>query len=193
MGDGGAPIGYRHLLLAVSGYDFPRLTDAMYLVQFAGMATRRSIATQESAGTDEAIGSIRDFNRFYSGRLELLEQRFTRSPFTMTEVRVLHDLARRTTSTATEIARGLSLDPGYLSRLLKKLEKRHHIRRVGVMHDARQRALSLTDKGRRLFERLNRAASEAVAGQIEGLSPAQLSELLDDMHTIRRLLSDDTA
>jgi DNA-binding MarR family transcriptional regulator len=156
------------------------------------MATRRSITAQELAGTDEAIGSVRDLTLFYSGRLEILERQLARSPFTMTEVRVLHDLARRTTSTATEIAGGLSLDPGCLSRLLKKLEKRHHIRRVGVMHDARQRALSLTDKGRRLLERLHRAAREAVAGQIEGLSPAQLSELLDAMHTIRRLLSDDT-
>ncbi|MHB8814854.1 MAG: hypothetical protein ACYDAE_16490 [Steroidobacteraceae bacterium] len=52
--------------------------------------------------------------------------------------------------------------------------------------------MSLTDKDRRLFEGLNRAASEAVAAQIEGLSRAQLSELLEAMQTIRRLLSDDT-
>ena len=156
------------------------------------MATRTSIGAQDPEGTDEAIDSIRDFIRFYSSQLELLNQGFARTPFTMTEVRVLRDLARRTTPTATEIAGGLSLDPGYLSRLLKKLEKQHHLKRVRVAHDARQRALSLTEKGRRLFEKLDRASSDAVASQIRGLSPAQLSELLDAMRTIRRLLSSDT-
>lgn len=140
-----------------------------------------------------AIDSIRDFDRFYSRRLELLNQWFVRSPFTMTEIRVLHDLARHTTSTATEIADELSLDPGYLSRLLKKLEKQHHLTRVCVAHDTRQRTLRLTEKGRRLFESLDRVSRDAIAGQIRGLSPAQLGELLGAMSTVRRLLGSDTA
>ena len=149
--------------------------------------------TPKPVETAEAIDTIRDFNRFYTRQFGLLNQRFLGSPFTLTEVRVLYELARRTTSTATEIAGELSLDPGYLSRLLSKLERQHHLNRGRGEHDARQRPLSLTEGGIRLFKKLDQASSEAVASLIEGLSPAQVSELLAAMSTVRRRLSPVTA
>lgn len=145
------------------------------------------------ADTAEAIDLIRDFNRFYTRQIGLLNQRFLSSPFTLTEVRVLYELAQRTTSTATEIAGGLSLDPGYLSRLLRKLERQQHLNRGRDERDARQRPLSLTEDGQRLFQKLDRASSEAVATLIEGLPPARVRELLAAMSTVRRLLSRETA
>lgn len=145
------------------------------------------------ADSAKAIDLIRDFNRFYTRQIGLLNQRFLSSPFTLTEVRVLYEIAQRATSTATEIAGGLSLDPGYLSRLLNKLERQHHLNRGRAEHDARQRPLSLTEDGLRLFQKLDQASSEAVATLIEGLSPAQVDELLAAMSAVRRLLSPRTA
>ncbi len=159
------------------------------------MAAPPSAASGGSRPADvaTAIDVIRDFNRFYTRQIGLLNQRFLSSPFTLTEVRVLYELAQRATSTATEIAGRLSLDPGYLSRLLRKLEKQHHLERGRAEHDARQRPLSLTEEGINLFQKLDRASSEAVVTLIEGLSPAQLGELLAAMGTVRRLLTDEPA
>ena len=146
-------------------------------------------------GTEEAIDAIRDFNRFYTHQVGLLNRRFLDSPYSLTEVRVLYELAQRASQipTATQIASGLSLDPGYLSRLLKKLERRRHLKRGQAEHDARQRPLSLTDQGRRVFARLNQASSDAVGAMIRDLSEAQRGELLAAMSTIRRLLQRQSA
>lgn len=140
-------------------------------------------------GTAEGIEGIRDFNRFYTRQIGLLNQRFLSSSFTLTEARVLYELAQRSTSTATEIAGRLSLDPGYLSRLLNKLERQHYLNRGRAEHDARQRPLSLTKKGIGLFKKLDQTSSEAVAALIGGLSPVRVGELLAAMSTVRRLLS----
>ncbi|EQD35165.1 transcriptional regulator, MarR family with acetyltransferase activity, partial [mine drainage metagenome] len=128
-------------------------------------------------GTAEGIEGIRDFNRFYTRQIGLLNQRFLSSSFTLTEARVLYELAQRSTSTATEIAGRLSLDPGYLSRLLNKLERQHYLNRGRAEHDARQRPLSLTKKGIGLFKKLDQTSSEAVAALIGGLSPVRVGEL----------------
>lgn len=146
-------------------------------------------------GTEEAIDAIRDFNRFYTHQVGLLNRRFLDSPYSLTEVRVLYELARRTSQipTATQIAGGLSLDPGYLSRLLKKLERQRHLKRGQAEHDGRQRPLRLTNEGRRVFARLNQASSDAVGAMIRDLSAAQRGELLAAMATIRRLLQRESA
>ncbi len=146
-------------------------------------------------GTEEAIDAIRDFNRFYTHQIGLLNRRFLDSPYGLTEVRVLYELAQRANSvaTATQIATGLSLDPGYLSRLLKKMERQRHLKRSQGEHDARQRPLSLTEQGRRVFARLSQASSDAVGAMIQGWSAAQRGELLTAMGTIRRLLQPESA
>lgn len=141
----------------------------------------------------DGVGSIRDFNRFYTRQLGLLDQGFLSSPYTLTEVRVLYELAHRESPTATDIARELSLDPGYLSRMLKKLERQRHLKRRRAEHDARQRPLELTESGRRLFGTLDRASVEQVAHMIVGLSPSQVDELLCAMSSVRRLLSPENA
>lgn len=145
------------------------------------------------AGTDDATAAIRDFNRFYTRQIGLLDQGFLGSAFTLTEVRVLYELAHRDSPTATEIARELSLDPGYLSRLLKKLERQGHLARGRDAEDARQRPLRLTRSGRRVFERLDQASGEQISAMISGLTPAQVSELVASMQTVRQLLQADKA
>src|SRR6185437_291207 len=114
------------------------------------------------AGGGSATAAIRDFNRFYTRRIGLLDQGFLGSPFTLTEGRVLYELAHRDSPTATDVARALSLDPGYLSRLLKKLERLGHVDRGRDAADGRQRPLRLTRTGRRVFEGLDRASAALI-------------------------------
>ena len=143
------------------------------------------------AGNESATAAIRDFNRFYTRQLGLLDQGFLGSAFTLTEGRVLYEVAHRDSPTATDIARELSLDPGYLSRLLKKLERHGHLARGRDAQDARQRPLRLTKTGRRVFERLDRASGEQISTMIAALAPAQVGELVGAMRTVRRCLQAD--
>jgi DNA-binding MarR family transcriptional regulator/GNAT superfamily N-acetyltransferase len=157
------------------------------------LAQQRSIAAPQRAptGADNATAAIRDFNRFYTRQIGLLDQSFLGSPFTLTEVRVLYELAHRDSPTATEIARELSLDAGYLSRLLKKLERQGHLVRGRDAEDARQRPVRLTKSGRRVFDGLDRASGEQIATMIAALTPGQVSELVGSMQTVWRCLQSD--
>ena len=139
-------------------------------------------------GNRNATDAIRDFNRFYTRQIGLLDQGFLGSEFTLTEVRVLYELAHRDNPTATEIAHELSLDPGYLSRLLKKLERQGHLDRGRDAQDGRQRPLRLTRTGRRVFEGLDRASREQISAMIAALEPRQVGELVGSMQAVRRLL-----
>lgn len=143
-------------------------------------------------GDRNATDAIRAFNRFYTRQIGLLDQGFLGSPFTLTEGRVLYELAYRDNPTATEIARELSLDAGYLSRLLQKLERQGHLARGRDAQDGRQRPLRLTKTGRRIFAGLDRASGEQIAAMIAALTPGQLGELVGSMQTVRRLLKPDT-
>src|SRR5581483_4411532 len=132
-------------------------------------------------GTARPTAAIRDFNRFYTRQIGLLDQGFLGSPFTLTEVRVLYELAHRDNPTATEIARELSLDPGYLSRLLKKLERQGHLDRGRDAEDGRQRPLRLTHAGRRVFKGLDRESGKQISSMIAALGPDQIQELVGSM------------
>jgi len=150
--------------------------------------TRTARTARQPGGDRRTADAIRAFNRFYTRQIGLLDQAFLGSPFTLTEGRVLYELAHRNSPTATEIGRELSLDPGYLSRLLKKLERGGYLDRGRDAEDARQRPLRLTKVGRRAFQRLDRASGEQVSSMIGGLTPAQVIELVGSMQTVRQVL-----
>lgn len=146
-----------------------------------------------SAADLEIVDSVRHFNRFYTRHLGLLEEGLLHSEFSLTEGRVLYELAHRYEPTATELGRELSLDPGYLSRILKAFETRGLISRQPSTADARQSILSLTDAGRGAFEPLNRASHERVAAMLAKLSVGETDELAEAMRTVQRLLGDRVA
>jgi len=102
-----------------------------------------------------AIDAIRRFNRFYTRKIGVLEQHLLESPFTLTEARVLFELAQRDDLTARDIGTKLGLDPGYLSRIVHAFTEKNLITRKPVPSDRRQFRLSLTAKGRLAFGRLN--------------------------------------
>jgi len=103
----------------------------------------------------DRIETIREFNRFYTRRIGVLHEGLLNSHFTLTESRLLWELAHRDDLTATELARELELDPGYLSRLLRSFKERGLIKTRRSADDARNQHLNLSAAGRRAFAPLD--------------------------------------
>ncbi|MER8955267.1 bifunctional helix-turn-helix transcriptional regulator/GNAT family N-acetyltransferase [Mesorhizobium sp. M0904] len=136
----------------------------------------------------ERIDAVRAFNRFYTRQIGLLDEGLLKSDFSLTEARVLYELAHRDGLTATELARDLGLDAGYLSRLLKKFEERDLVERATIEADARRSSIALTKAGRQAFAPLNQGSHEQVAALLERLSAAEQDRLVRAMQTVQRLL-----
>src|SRR6201994_791932 len=98
--------------------------------------------------TDTQIEAVRAFNRFYTRKLGVLDQQLLKSPYSLSEARVLYELAHREDLTAKEIGIELGLDPGYLSRIIQNFDEKGLITRKPLPTDRRQVCLNLTAKGR---------------------------------------------
>src|SRR5260370_38549255 len=95
----------------------------------------------------ERVAAVRAFNRFYTQQIGVLHESLAKSPFSLTEARVIYELAHREESTATELGAQLGLDPGCLSRILTSFKRRGLIRRKPCPADGRQSILQLTTEG----------------------------------------------
>lgn len=136
----------------------------------------------------DTISDIRAFNRAYTRWVGLLDRHHLGSDFTLTEVRVLYELAHRARSAASEIGEQLGLDPGYLSRILKRFEAAGLIAREASRTDARASELSLTPAGEALFAELDRLAAENVERAIDKLDEQQRSRLTAAMGVVHSLI-----
>ena len=132
---------------------------------------------------------IRQFNRLYTKQIGILHEGLLDSPFSLTEVRVLYELAHRTSPTASELAAELNLDAGYLSRILGAFEKKKLIRRSASTADARQLHIDLTAHGRRIFLPLEERSTAEVAGMLAKIPPPAQEKLLSAIQTIEGLLA----
>ncbi len=137
---------------------------------------------------DGEIAAVRRFNRFYTGELGLLDKALLRSDFSLVEGRLLYEIATAEAASAATLGRRLGIDPGYLSRLLKALQRAGLIERRLAESDRRQRVLALTDAGEAAFAELDRRSAAAVGRQLEALDGAGRAELIDAMRRIERLL-----
>jgi DNA-binding MarR family transcriptional regulator/N-acetylglutamate synthase-like GNAT family acetyltransferase len=135
-----------------------------------------------------SIVAVRRFNRLYTKKIGALQEGHLGSPFSLTEVRVLYELAHREGPTASALVQELGLDPGYLSRTLAGLERRRLILRRASASDGRQSLLSLTEAGRRAFAQLDERASAEVARLLEGMAPALRPEVVAAMQRIEAAL-----
>lgn len=135
--------------------------------------------------------AVRAFNRFYTRQIGLLEEGLLKSDFSLTEVRILYELAHREGLTASDLSRDLGIDPGYVSRILRKFEDKAYVSRRPAHHDARQSLLSLTEAGRAAFLPLDRASQAEVLAMLAALHPAARQDLLRAMRRIRHLLAPD--
>jgi DNA-binding MarR family transcriptional regulator/GNAT superfamily N-acetyltransferase len=141
---------------------------------------------------DSTVQAVRAFNRFYTRRIGALGDAHLSSPFSLTEARVLYELAHPSRGAprpaAGEIARSLGLDAGYLSRILDRFHKRRLIAKRRSAEDGRRSELLLTRAGRAAFAPLDRGAARQVASMLRPLSGGERSCLLGAMRTIERLL-----
>ena len=133
------------------------------------------------------VKALRAFNRFYTQRIGVLK-RYLDSDFTLTEVRVLYELAHRPESTATELGRDLALDAGYLSRLLRRFEERGWIVRTPAAHDARQSILRLTHAGHDAVAPLQQKSRDETAALLATGPKAARGRVIEAMGTVQSLL-----
>lgn len=103
-----------------------------------------------AAPSNARAAAVRRFNRFYTRQIGLLRNGYLQSSLSLTEVRVLYELAHRDGPTAAELSKELDIDAGYLSRILLAFRKRGFLLRRPSPEDARQTHLSLSQKGRKI-------------------------------------------
>lgn len=134
------------------------------------------------------VDAVRGFNRFYTRQIGALGKVYLGSRFSLTEVRVLYELAHRDSVSAAELASDLQLDAGYLSRILAGFKKRGLIGRKASQSDARQSHLHLTAKGRQAIVPLEAQAREQIAAMTAQLTAEERETLAAAMRNIERLL-----
>ncbi len=133
-------------------------------------------------------GQVRSFNRFYTKQIGLLREGLLKTPFSLTQARVIYELGAQPGIRSKELVEELGVDPGYLSRLLKNFEKQRLVTRSNSKNDRRVNHLSLTRRGRQEFEKLN-ARSEAETGEmLAKLNGGQQQRLVENMNGIRESL-----
>jgi DNA-binding MarR family transcriptional regulator/N-acetylglutamate synthase-like GNAT family acetyltransferase len=138
------------------------------------------------------IDAVRQFNRFYTQKIGVLHEGLLSSPFSLTEVRVLYELAHRERPVASELGKDLGLDPGYLSRILSSFKTKGFIDSKPSEQDGRQSILSLTEKGKAAFAPLNERARDEIGALIGTLNESDQIRLVRAMGSIKEILSPDS-
>jgi DNA-binding MarR family transcriptional regulator/GNAT superfamily N-acetyltransferase len=135
------------------------------------------------------IAAFRQFNRMYTRFIGTLDEGMLHTEFNLAEARVLYELAHRGVPRASEIAGALGMDPGYLSRILAKLEKAQLLKRTVSAEDSRSTDLVLTRRGRSAFEKLNALSDDQARTILRDLPPGHRARLIASMQAIEGLLS----
>ncbi|WP_433226396.1 bifunctional helix-turn-helix transcriptional regulator/GNAT family N-acetyltransferase [Actinomadura formosensis] len=140
--------------------------------------------------TQEDVGTVRAFNRFYTGVIGVLGEGLVRSPYSLTEARVIFELAQRTDTEVLALRRALGLDAGYLSRMLARFEADGLVVRERAAGDARRQIVRLTPRGREVFAMLDERTVAEIRGLLDGLAPGDRRRLLAAMRAIHAVLGD---
>jgi DNA-binding MarR family transcriptional regulator/GNAT superfamily N-acetyltransferase len=140
---------------------------------------------------EKRVDKVRRFNRFFTRRIGVLREGLLHTPYSLTEARLLLEIAHRDTPTSSELSRELGLDPGYLSRTLARLEHRGLIEKIRSEADGRRRLLSLTPAGKDAFSLLDTRSREEVTEMLGELSEGDQRRLLDAMQTVEGVLDKD--
>ena len=147
--------------------------------------------TIANAQEDRLVGrvaKVRQFNRFYTRLIGVLREGLLGSPLSLTEARVLFELAHREQTTASELVSELDLDPGYISRILAAFQKRGLLEREPSTRDARLRVVRLTDQGKEAFADLNARSQNEIENMLSKLTEDQQEEMVRAMEVIEMAL-----
>lgn len=134
------------------------------------------------------IQIIRRFNRFYTNILGLLDQHLLNSEFSLAEVRVLYDIGHTKNCTAKKLIEGLKIDPGYLSRIIKRFTKDNFIDRVQSSEDGRLYFLYLTEKGKEILSQLDEMSNSQIEQMIKSLPEKEKLRIVESMNMIESTL-----
>jgi DNA-binding MarR family transcriptional regulator/ribosomal protein S18 acetylase RimI-like enzyme len=140
------------------------------------------------SGFAQRVDAVRRFNRFYTRQIGVLNEGLLHSPLSLTEARVLFELAHRKTPIATEIGDELGLDAGYLSRILRGFQKRRLMTRRRSADDGRRTMLALTKRGRDTFAELNRRSHQETGAMLKRLPQTEQTRVVDAMRLVERAL-----
>ena len=137
----------------------------------------------------DIIDKVREFNRFYTNVIGLLDRHFLDTPFSLTEGRVLYEISHTELCTAKKIRSNIDIDEGYLSRIIDKFIQKGLARKTPADEDRRLHLIVLTEKGKREFSKLNDNSNQQISELLNKLPESERSELVGMMDRIRVLLS----
>ncbi|MGH9684926.1 MAG: bifunctional helix-turn-helix transcriptional regulator/GNAT family N-acetyltransferase [Candidatus Acidiferrales bacterium] len=149
------------------------------------MASRQT----KPSGLTSETESFRRFNRMYTRFIGILNEGLLNSEYSLAQARVIYELATRPAPKAREIAEGLGLDPGYLSRLLGKVERDGLLRKKTSEEDGRYTELLLTARGKSAFKKLNDLSEQQARAILDGLPPTARMEIIRCMQSIEGILT----
>jgi DNA-binding MarR family transcriptional regulator/ribosomal protein S18 acetylase RimI-like enzyme len=138
--------------------------------------------------TDDLVGTVRDFNRFYTNVIGALRGGLLDTPYTLTEARVIFELAQRDAVEVTDLRRELDIDSGYLSRILSRFAADGLIDRERSGADARRQVIRLTTSGREAYRMLDERSAGEIRALLDRLGGEQRQRLAGAMSTIREVL-----
>ncbi|MEV5544532.1 bifunctional helix-turn-helix transcriptional regulator/GNAT family N-acetyltransferase [Streptomyces sp. NPDC052309] len=137
------------------------------------------------------VQDVRAFNRFYTNLIGALDySRHLYAPYTLTESRVLYELAHSPRTDAADLRAALSLDAGYLSRILNRFERDGLVERAPSGDDPRRTRVTLTARGREVAGVLDERSTEAVGSLLSTVPAAERTRLAEAMRTVREIFSD---
>ena len=148
---------------------------------------------EQPSSLEQHVAAVRQFNRAYTRQIGLLEEKLNGTDFSLTESRVLYELANRNGPAAADLSKDLGIDPGYLSRILQRFAAAGLVTRTPSANDGRQNHIELTSAGGRAFAPVDRRSKEAVAAMLQRLSEAQQARLAQAMTVIERLIAPGAA
>ena len=137
---------------------------------------------------EEQVSMIRRFNRFFTRRIGVLREGLLHSPYSLTEARIIFEVANGKCVTASDLVKELGLDAGYMSRILNKLESQNLIEKKRSDEDGRQRILMLAPEGEKAFNLLNSRSKDEVSEMLGELTETNRQRLIEAMHVIESIL-----
>ncbi len=149
-------------------------------------------AGNDTAGDSAAVAAVRGFNRFYTNLIGLLRGKYLDTAYSLTEARLLFELAQRDASEVSDLRRTVDIDPGYLSRILTRFESDGLIARQRSASDARRQVIRLTGSGRAVVAGLDARSAEQTRDMLAGLRDDDRRRLLDAMHVITETLTESS-